>query len=133
MIEGAQTNFIKRLKLSHRRRRNKAQSAIHNDDCQCTSTSRLYKLCFQQLLMLADDSCITSADHNLSYMQSQVCFAFAPHSASITTTTINIFVIIVIISSIIIVNSLRKRRHFATPSLVSLRNDVSRTSAEIPY
>ena len=32
MIEGVQTNFIQRLKLSHRRRRNKAQSAIHNDD-----------------------------------------------------------------------------------------------------
>ena len=85
--------------------------------------------------MLADDSCIKSADNNLSYMQSQVCFAFVPHSVSITTTTttINIFVIIVIISSIITVNSLRKRRHFAMPPLVPLRNDVSGTSAEIPY
>ena len=102
---------------------------------QFASTSRLNKLCLQQLLMLADDSWITYSDTDLSYKHSKVCFAFAPHSDSITTTTttINIFVIIVIISSIIIVNSLRKRRHFATPLLVSLRNDVSGTSAEIPY
>ena len=68
-------------------------------------------------------------------MQSKVCFAFAPHSDSITTTTttINIFVIIVSIISIIIVTSLKKRRHFATPPLVFPRNDVSETRAEIPY